>query len=504
MKRISNSPQKIFPGSVFDYSFLLAAALTLTSYGDERAAPSQDAINGWVHDLGADRFAVREEATRELVAAGAPAVAAVATAAQAADSEVRSRAFQVLVQLGCSDDRDAARPAVRALWRLESAARLPVIRKEASEALARWAPLAEPMMAKYLRDAGVGVSVDGKGHVIAVRWDSSKVDSAGAEFKDLAAFRNLTGLTIMKATSPDLSVLLRLPELTCLRLENIDEFELDELNYLRRLSKLLQLELSEVPAGDVKSLPPLASLQNLTLRGPKFTDDDLKNLPHFPSLRYLNLSETNITNAGLAHLVRFENLIDLHLTNAKVDDAGLVHLAKLRQLQFLYLDKLSLNGQGLRHLTSLPKLVTLSVNYQKISNEGVAHLGELSGLKTLNLSNTNIDDTRLMHISKLSGLESLHISGIGVTDQGLAHVSKMTNLRILGLDSTSVTEAGVMQLRSLSRLEQLGARGTQISQRAADELRKSIPKLSTSKLWSTGFRMHSPQPTPVDPFRKGN
>ena len=74
-------------------------------------APSPEQVRAWIGELGDARFAVREQAQQQLLAAGPAAEAALKQAAgQTADAEVQSRALQVLRIL-------AARPRLEAALR---------------------------------------------------------------------------------------------------------------------------------------------------------------------------------------------------------------------------------------------------------------------------------------------------------------------------------------------------------------------------------------------------
>lgn len=66
-------------------------------------AATTNEIQQLVADLGADRFATRESAQRQLLAIGAPAAAFLQNAANSNDPEVRTRALDILAQIGEGD-----------------------------------------------------------------------------------------------------------------------------------------------------------------------------------------------------------------------------------------------------------------------------------------------------------------------------------------------------------------------------------------------------------------
>ena len=86
------------------------ALLVLPASADERPAPGDpaeaDQIARWIHELGSERFAVRERASRQLIEAGIVAHDALAAAAADPDAEVRVRAKAALSEVSAADFRD--------------------------------------------------------------------------------------------------------------------------------------------------------------------------------------------------------------------------------------------------------------------------------------------------------------------------------------------------------------------------------------------------------------
>jgi len=66
-------------------------------------APSAEQLEQWARDLGSDDFQEREEAQKNLAAAGEAAVPALKRAAKSDDPEVRLRAERLLAPLGRND-----------------------------------------------------------------------------------------------------------------------------------------------------------------------------------------------------------------------------------------------------------------------------------------------------------------------------------------------------------------------------------------------------------------
>lgn len=88
--------------NVILFALLLTAAAVAalaTEAEAQPAAPTPSQIDTWARQLGDEKHAAREEATRALVAAGPAAIEAVRKASRSDDPETASRAKMVLVEL---------------------------------------------------------------------------------------------------------------------------------------------------------------------------------------------------------------------------------------------------------------------------------------------------------------------------------------------------------------------------------------------------------------------
>jgi len=107
-------------------------------------APATDAqIAEWVKQLDHDELLVRQQATGRLFAAGRPAIAAVAKAAEGESAEVTARCFEVLGKLFGSADAEvkaAARQALEGLAKSKN----PAAAGRAAELIRSETPATEP------------------------------------------------------------------------------------------------------------------------------------------------------------------------------------------------------------------------------------------------------------------------------------------------------------------------------------------------------------------------
>jgi hypothetical protein len=95
-----------------------AVALGLGGVGPLVTAEAPPEIAGWIEQLAAPQFARREAASRSLLAAGRPAVAALAAAVTRGDLEVASRGVEILRDMLGADDPETAGAAERSLEEL--------------------------------------------------------------------------------------------------------------------------------------------------------------------------------------------------------------------------------------------------------------------------------------------------------------------------------------------------------------------------------------------------
>lgn len=131
------SPAARIPRGPAAGAALRIVAVALATWAGGAAAegdPAPETLGGLIADLGADQFARREAATRQLAAAGAAAVGPLAEAARGGDLEVASRAVEILRGFldpeaagegGSADAAAAAALAVEAERVLESLAEGP-------------------------------------------------------------------------------------------------------------------------------------------------------------------------------------------------------------------------------------------------------------------------------------------------------------------------------------------------------------------------------------------
>ncbi|MHC6181195.1 leucine-rich repeat domain-containing protein [Clostridium sp. JNZ X4-2] len=256
----------------------------------------------------------------------------------------------------------------------------------------------------------------------------TELDVTGKNILDLGGIENLTSLETLNLTSnrklnvdtisklnelphleyldlsstpvDDLSVLSGLSHLQSLKLYMNSKYDgFANLDGLKSLTNLKELDLSDNPIGDINGLKDLTNLEKLNLEDTCSTNttiSDISVLSGLKNLQYLNLSRNNVED--VSSLGDLTNLQYLDLDSNPVNNISA--LSKLTNLQTLLLSKYSGNSQ---------------VKYDKIND--ISALSGLKNLTTLDLSyNSGITD--LSTLKGLTNLKSLVLYGITIDDDG--------------------------------------------------------------------------------------
>jgi hypothetical protein len=173
---------------------------------------------------------------------------------------------------------------------------------------------------------------------------------------------------------------------------------------------------------------------------PKFSDDDLDHLRKLLRVVKLDLAECNtITNAGLAKLRGLDFLTELNLERLNryryarygapwdlLTNACLVHLQALR---------------GLEKLTLAGNLIT---------DSGLSQIATITNLKTLDLEATEVSDAGLICLAGMKNLEVVNLGATHVTKEGLAKLQMARPDLTIELDVEPAVEEGVKLRRGIA------------------------------------------------------
>ena len=393
----------------------------------DKPAPTDEQIAAWIRDLDADSFAVREEAMRRLIAAGAPAVAPVARAVSGASAEASWRAMVVLRSLGVQEDPLRLDAVIAALARVAQSPDHPAAGR-AGELIRHWESSRNKRIMAYFQSRGAQVGNE-RGAVASLRIP--------ADWPDGEVW---------------LPVLALCDKVRLLRLESpaVDD---DAMRYLDGLAQLQSLHLrgTEVHGAGLAHLRYLGELRFLSLQGLPLDDAAFDALAELTQLAQLGLDDTPATDANLARLRRLANLKTLWLNGTRITDAGLAELAHLKDLNRLVFTGTAILGPGIEHLKHLPQL------------------------KYVSFQHVALDDDAMQYVALLRQLETLGLDDTKIGDAGVARLRDMTTLQVLWLTNTSVTDAAIDDLATLKGLKMLHLKGTKITDEGAQALAEKLP-----------------------------
>jgi hypothetical protein len=413
----------------------IAASVAMASFTWGPASTNAaDELAQQVRNLASSDFAVRQEATLRLQAAGDRAVPALAAAVAQGDAETRTRSLRILMSHAMSAEQSLREPANRVLADL------------AKTTDSRVATLATGSLLR-IREAASSAA-------------AAELTRLGATVMPVQNAEPLTFNVQIRQTwsggDERLSLLSELGTIPWLSMENAPVTDA-ALVQVARLAALgpgptkLYLGASGITGTGLSRLSPLTRLQYLSLKQLPIDDAKLATLPGFPELLYFGLDGTKITDRGLVELKRYPQLQVLWLDNTAVTDAGMVHLKSLMNLRTLYLPGTRAVGPGLADLRHSPSLTSLSLKGTKLAPDSLKHIAHLEQLESLGLDHTNI------------------------TDDQLADLAGLSRLRILWLSNTDITDAGVDHLKALRGLQILHLSGTEVSSEASVELQRALP-----------------------------
>ena len=350
-----------------------------------------------VGQLADEKFAVRENATEKLMAAGIPALPHVLEAALGEDPERSARGLKILTKYWDTFDSALVKATLVAL---ESA-------------------------------------VEG-GRVGAVGIMNEIVD--GGRNRS-ARYLTRRGLAVSE-NSQDISRV---------RIGEEWEGEDRDLLHLQRFPELKVLNVSETEVGDAVMgvLSRLPSLEKLYLGKTRITLVGMAELPNAQGIEYLSLQGLQLGNEAAVHVAPLTSLKHLGLDFTKMDDGALEHLRGLKSLETLWLNGLHIKGPGLGHLEGLPLLSKLIFANSAVGDPAMSHLGKLRQVRQLGLDDTAVTDLGISHLAGLKSLEKLWLNRTVVGDGAIPALGKLTALKQLYLGGSRVTPEGLRRLREL-------------------------------------------------------
>jgi len=324
------------------------------------APPTTDDIRRWVHDLDDPRYRVRDAASKQLLAAGPPAVAALLNPAASADAEVADRAFKILAEMADSADGPTERVARDALRKLAVGS-------------GRVSVTAAAVLIKRKHDYA------GRLTALGARLEFEGDDVTDIDLDDVKEMADATAL------------LGEFPETKYLS-ASTKAFDDAAAKCLTLLPNLEAVNLFQASLGDegLKTIATLKKLRRITMGQSNVTDAGLKTISGMTQLEYVGVRGNNVTDAGVKHLQPLKNLTGLYLGETKVTDAGVAELKAFAKLQQVYLHDTDITDACLPNLIGLKDLEMLTLQKTKITFEGRAKIK--AALPALEITDEGRDD----------------------------------------------------------------------------------------------------------------
>jgi Leucine-rich repeat (LRR) protein len=442
----------------------------------DRNAPDLKQV---VADLGADKFAVRESAERQLKEAGSKAWSFLRDAAK--DAEVERRVKRIVDPAIEEYCKQVTFHEAEKIWK-GSALSNDYTRTRPFSNFLRMSRLNDfteekaSTCAKELKElTHLTRNKDKQHHLLALMDDYTNLKDrkAAIEKHGKTAFSLLGSEDLTDSQlSSTLSLTPNLYQLSCDD-SKITDAGLDSLKHVPKL-RTLYLRGTAISDSGLQKLAANTELDALNIGKTKITDAGLKHLHKLKRLDSLSIHETKVSDEGLKQLSKLSGLFLLDVSGNKITDAGLAHLAGLKQLTHLNASSTMVTDAGLKHLSDLDVLQDLSLKDTKVADAGIKHLSNTS-VNELDLSGTKFTDKGAAHIPSLKVIKRLWLDRTALTDEGISALSKATSLRHLSLIGTAVTDACLDDLKALENLSFLDLTGTKVTDTGIEYLRKALP-----------------------------
>lgn len=269
----------------------------------------------------------------------------------------------------------------------------------------------------------------------------------------------------------DFSILLEMPNLTCLDMDFGGNIKLEDYSVLKNLTKLEVLYISNVNNDDVKNLAGLTSLKQLSIYDSKdltsaeFLDNmqqltylGLYNVPNFHDYQPLkklsgleSLSVSNVNNDDAKNIAAITSIKELNIYDSK-DLTNIEFLSNMKQLTYLKLNNVPNvhDYQPLKHLMNVKELYLI---YSGLTEKDLNSLPEMDSVESLILNDNRI--VSLGNFPKMKNLKYLILSYNPLIEVNILP-DKTPNLKHLDLRSTKIADlnklSGVNNIESITLL----------------------------------------------------
>lgn len=241
---------------------------------------------------------------------------------------------------------------------------------------------------------------------------------------------------------------------------------------LARLPQLNWLILHSNCSIQLDALPSMKSLEQLSVRGCRITDDTMEQIGHQWSLNKLTLElqQGAVNPAGFEHLLGLQRLSELDLSGSAIGDELLPVIGRMPALQSLDLSFTNITEAGLAHLDTLPALREFTA------------VGGLQAISMTRVSSVALGDTALITLARHEQLTSLRIGMLcfnncppaRITGKGLAALAELP-LVDLSLYNAALTDSDIATLKAMETLQTVRLTGADFSPDGIQQLKVSCP-----------------------------
>jgi|GEM_PF-503014 len=253
----------------------------------------------------------------------------------------------------------------------------------------------------------------------------------------------------------------------------------DGLAALTALPKLryLQMYATDVPAAAFAVLPKLPQLKSLSLGEYPVTDEILGYAGQIKGLKTFDHTKSAITPAGfLKFLNGVESLEKLTLFGDYVDDASMKRIGQMKEMKRFWTNSKKVTSAGWVHLAGLTKMEDLFLSETNFGDDDMRALEGMKDLKNLGLSKTKITDAGMPKLAGLTKMHDLGLEGTKITDKGMAALKAMTELDNLYVGMTDVTAKGLAVVPRKERMLMMRVGKGAMTAKQLDEMMQLYPK----------------------------
>jgi len=280
------------------------------------------------------------------------------------------------------------------------------------------------------------------------------------------------------ATDETLRLIAQFPELERVGIY-YGKYTKDGLSALASLPNLSRLQIykSDVLSDAFAVLPKLTRLTSLSLGEYPVTDEVIGYAGQIKGLKSFDHTQSSMTPAGfLKFLDGVESLEQLTLFGDYVDDVCLKRIGQMKNLKRFWTNSKAITAAGWVHLAGLTKMEDLYLSETNFGDDDVPSLKGMTSLKSLGLSKTNITDVGIESLAGLTKLHDLGLDSTKVTDKGMEALEEMTELENLSVGMTDVTAKGLALVPEKNRMQMMRAGKNELTAEQFDEIRQLYPK----------------------------